>query len=129
MVQYIVLAVIAIVLVVIVILAAKRRAVSAHKQLKREGALSSQHSGPPNTQLYVGNIPYRTNDADLHAFFSHYGEIDTVRVIKDRRTGRAKGFAFITFVHLEDATAALDAHEKEFEGRSLIVRYAKPSGQ
>jgi RNA recognition motif-containing protein len=131
MIQYIAIAVVVIVLLVVIILAAKRRCATGKKAPAKQpkSRVSSEHSGPANTQLYIGNIPYRSNDQDLHDFFSRYGDIDTVRVIKDRRTGRSKGFAFVTYVDLDDAAAALDAHEQEFEGRALIVRYAKPSGR
>lgn len=129
MVQYIAIAVVVIVLLVVIMLAAKRRSAVAKKGPVKstKGRFEEQHSGPVNTQLYIGNIPYRTTDADLLDFFQQYGDIEAARVIKDRRTGRSKGFAFVTFVDLKSATAALDAHEQAFDGRSLIVRYAKPA--
>ncbi len=130
MVEYIAIAVVVIVLLVVVILAAKRRCGSMKNGCgsSHKGHSQSGYSGPANTQLYVGNLSYRASDSELRDFFSTFGEIDTIRVIKDRRTGRSKGFAFITYVNLEGATEALTAHEQDFMGRALIVRYAKPAG-
>lgn len=132
MIEYIAIAVVVIVLLVVVVLAAKRRCSGSGTQAKKSGAkrsANSEHSGPANTQLYIGNIPYRVTDSDLRDFFSEFGELESVRVIKDRRTGRSKGFAFITYVELDGASAALAAHEQDFQGRALIVRYAKPSNR
>lgn len=81
----------------------------------------------PNKQIYVGNVPYRLSESKMRDFFSAYGEIEKIRLIKDRRTGRSKGFGFVTYTDLGSSAAALDAHEQELGGRMLIVRYAKPA--
>lgn len=132
MVEYIAIAVVIIVLLVVVILAAKRRCKSGKRgpcKSKKNSSKNSSYSGPANTQLYVGNVSYRAEESELRDFFAGFGDVETVRVIKDRRTGRSKGFAFITFVDLEGASAALKAHEQDFAGRALIVRYAKPASR
>jgi RNA recognition motif-containing protein len=133
MIENIAVAIVAVVLVVIVVLAAKRRfctgAKKCTKKPQRRNSSQDAYSGPANTQLYVGNISYRASEDDLEDFFSGFGEIEMIRVIKDRRTGRSKGFAFITFADLDGASAALEAHEQELSGRALIVRYAKPAGR
>ncbi len=130
MVEYIAIAVVVIVLVVVAVLMAKRSSSSSKKTCTSTEKSHGQtaYSGPVNTQLYVGNLSYRASDAELKDFFSTFGEIDTIRIIKDRRTGRSKGFAFITYVNLEGAKEALTSHEQDFMGRALIVRYAKPAG-
>lgn len=82
--------------------------------------------GGGSEQIYIGNLPYRATERDLRARFSNYGRINDVRIVKDRRTGRSKGYAFITFSNARDAKKSLDAHGKELEGRSLVVHIAKP---
>jgi len=78
-------------------------------------------------KLYVGNIPYDTNEADLEAVFAEAGAVDSVAVVRDRDTGRARGFAFVTMVRDEDAQKAISQlHEKPFGGRTLTVNEARP---
>lgn len=78
-------------------------------------------------KLYVGNIPYDTNEADLEAVFAEAGAVDSVTVVRDRDTGRARGFAFVTMVSDEDAQKAISQlHEKPFGGRTLTVNEARP---
>jgi RNA recognition motif-containing protein len=78
-------------------------------------------------QIYVGNMNYRTTEEDINGLFSQYGEVQSVKLISDRETGRAKGFGFVT---MNDDTAAKEAiealNEKEFEGRTLRINEAKP---
>ncbi len=79
------------------------------------------------TRLYVGNLPYSTNDEQLRAVFQEIGlEPKEVRIITDRMTGQSRGFAF---VEVADATAAQTAisglHGKPFGGRTLTVNEAR----
>jgi RNA recognition motif-containing protein len=79
------------------------------------------------SKLYVGNIPYDTNEADLEAVFAEAGAVDSVTVVRDRETGRARGFAFVTMVTDDDAQKAItQLHEKPFGGRTLTVNEARP---
>lgn len=79
------------------------------------------------SKLYVGNIPYDTNEADLEALFADAGAVDSVTVVRDRDTGRARGFAFVTMVNDDDAQKAISTlHEKPFGGRTLTVNEARP---
>ena len=78
-------------------------------------------------QIYVGNMNYRTTEEALEGLFAQYGEVQSVKIITDRETGRAKGFAFITMN--DDAaakTAIEELNEKEFESRTLRINEAKP---
>lgn len=93
---------------------------------RRKSASSSQENYPAGEQLYVGNLPYQLNSHILKEIFSQYGEVATVRVIKNTRTGRSKGFAFVTYTDSKDAKKALSAHGEMIEGRSIVVRMAKP---
>ena len=79
----------------------------------------------PNKQLYIGNLPFSAREADVEAFFEHYGEVESVRIIRDRRSRRSKGFGFVTYVDTLSATQALELNQEDFRGRALIVRFAK----
>jgi RNA recognition motif-containing protein len=83
-------------------------------------------SAASGLQLYIGNLPYRVTQADLHAEFSHYGRIAETRVVTDRRSGRSKGYGFVTFKDARDANKALAAHGQQLDGRSLVVHMARP---
>lgn len=78
-------------------------------------------------RLYVGNLPYKTTDEDLNQLFSQAGAVDTVRVMRDMATGRARGFAFVEMATDEDAQKAISQfHEYQMEGRALVVNEARP---
>lgn len=109
---FIYIAIVLFILCVLVVLIAKKR---------RSTVASSQ-----GEQLYIGNLPYHVNNYQLKEIFSRYGEIQDVRVIKNARTGRSKGFAFITYVDSKNAKKALSAHGESIQGRSIVVRMAKP---
>jgi RNA recognition motif-containing protein len=79
--------------------------------------------------LYVGNLPWATTPEDLSAAFSNHGQVISSRIIKDKETGRSRGFGFVEVAD-EDAEkmiAALDG--KEFNGRTLTVNEAKVRGE
>ena len=79
------------------------------------------------TNIYVGNCSYDLTDEQLRDLFATYGEVDRVSIIRDRETGRSRGFAF---VEMSDSAAALAAIEglngTELGGRALKVNEAKP---
>ena len=78
-------------------------------------------------KLYVGNLPYDTNDQDLGALFATAGTVDSVNVMRDQATGRARGFAFIEMASDEDAQKAISMlNEHQLGGRSLTVNEARP---
>jgi len=78
-------------------------------------------------KLFVGNFPYETGEAELEALFSQAGAIDTVRVMRDMATGRARGFAFVEMGTDEEAQKAIsEFHEQQMEGRALVVNEARP---
>lgn len=79
-------------------------------------------------RIYVGNLPYSTNEAELRELFEQHGSVDDVSLIYDRDTGRARGFGF---VEMEDGDAddAIDAlNGSELGGRRLTVNEARPRG-
>lgn len=78
-------------------------------------------------KLYVGNLPYETNEQDLQDLFAQAGTVETVTVMRDRDTGRARGFAFVEMASSEEAQAAISQlNDQQFGGRRLTVNEAKP---
>ncbi len=78
-------------------------------------------------KLYVGNLPWSIDDQALKELFSSYGDIEEAVLIKDKFSGRSKGFGFVTFTNDEDAKKAIsEMHEKDTEGRPLTVSEARP---
>lgn len=78
-------------------------------------------------KLYVGNLPWSVDDRALKELFTSYGDITEAVLIKDKFSGRSKGFGFVTFANDEDAQKAItEMHEKDVEGRPLTVSEAKP---
>tara|TARA_Y100000817_G_scaffold287716_1_gene256441 strand:+ start:1961 stop:2221 length:261 start_codon:yes stop_codon:yes gene_type:complete len=77
--------------------------------------------------IYCGNISYDTSEDDLRDLFAQYGEVAGVRVIKDRDTGRSKGFGFVDMNNDDEAKEAIEAlNEKDFMGRALRINEARP---
>jgi len=77
--------------------------------------------------IYVGNLPYSTTDADLDAAFAAYGTVDKAKVVTDRETGRSRGFGFVEMANDDEAREALSAlNGHEMDGRKLIVNEARP---
>ena len=78
-------------------------------------------------KLYVGNLGYDVNDADLSQLFGQHGTVGSATVIMDKATGRSKGFGFVEMSSDEEAQAAMTAlNGKEHSGRALTVNEAKP---
>jgi RNA recognition motif-containing protein len=78
-------------------------------------------------RLYVGNLPYSATEDQLTELFSRAGKVDSVRVMRDMATGRARGFAFVEMGSDEDAQKAIsEFHEHQMEGRALVVNEARP---
>jgi cold-inducible RNA-binding protein len=78
-------------------------------------------------KLYVGNIPFETNENDLQELFAEAGAVESVNVVRDRETGRARGFAFVEMATDEAAQAAVtQLHDRTFGGRRLTVNEARP---
>jgi RNA recognition motif-containing protein len=80
-----------------------------------------------NRKLYVGNLPYQTSETDLTAHFAKAGSVETVNIMRDRETGRARGFGFVEMASETDAQNAIKTlHDQPFAGRPLIVNEARP---
>ena len=78
-------------------------------------------------KLYVGNLPYEIGEADLQDLFARAGQVETVSVMRDAATGRARGFAFVEMSTDEEASRAIsELNESQLGGRSLTVNEARP---
>ena len=78
-------------------------------------------------RLYVGNLPYSATEDQLTELFSRAGKVETVRVMRDMATGRARGFAFVEMSSDDEAQKAIsDFHEQQMDGRALVVNEARP---
>lgn len=80
-----------------------------------------------NSKLYVGNLSFNTHEAGLRAAFAAFGNVTDVHIATDRETGRARGFAFVTFATEEESKLAAEKmNGAELDGRSLTVNEARP---
>jgi RNA recognition motif-containing protein len=81
-------------------------------------------------RLYVGNLPFSTNDAELKEAFSQAGTVTSAQVIVNRESGRSKGFGFVEMSTDDEAAAAIEMFNgKDFGGRNLVVNEARPPEQ
>ncbi|UCD64013.1 MAG: RNA-binding protein [Candidatus Zixiibacteriota bacterium] len=77
--------------------------------------------------IYVGNLSYDTTEEELRQAFEDFGEVTSVSVIKDKYTGRSRGFGFVEMASQEAGEAAIAGlNEKELGGRKLNVNQARP---
>ncbi|MHB8778991.1 MAG: RNA recognition motif domain-containing protein [Anaerolineales bacterium] len=78
-------------------------------------------------KLYVGNLPYAATEDDLKEHFSQAGNVTSVALIKDRASGRAKGFGFVEMETNDEAQKAISMFNgQDFMGRAITVNVAKP---
>jgi RNA recognition motif-containing protein len=77
--------------------------------------------------IYVGSLSYEVTEEDLREAFEVFGEVETVKVIKDNYTGRSKGFGFVEMPSKAEGRSAIDGlNTKELKGRTLNVSEARP---
>src|ERR1700712_2406632 len=76
--------------------------------------------------IYVSNLSFNTNDAELNELFSKFGTVSSAKVIMDRETGRSRGFGFVEMPSSDEGKdAMLGLNNKEVEGRAMSVSEAK----
>ena len=81
-------------------------------------------------KLYVGNLSYDTTEETLHTLFAEVGEVESVTIITDQRSGRPKGFGFVEMGTEEAASAAIERlNGQPLDGREINVAEAKPPRQ
>lgn len=77
--------------------------------------------------IYVGNLPYRADDAKLQELFAQHGTVTSAQVIIDKFSGESKGFGFVEMPDRDEALQAIQAtNEQDFMGRSLRVNESQP---
>jgi len=77
--------------------------------------------------LYVGNLPHSTTEAELRTVFEAHGAVEKVSIVTDRETGRARGFAFVEMTDAGEAEKAIAAlNGTELGGRAMKINEAKP---
>jgi RNA recognition motif-containing protein len=82
-----------------------------------------------STKLFVGSLPWSISDDSLKSVFEPFGEVVSAKVIKDRQTGRSKGFGFVEMANDTEANKAMTAlNGSDLSGRNIIVNEAKPKG-
>ncbi|MBQ4813823.1 RNA-binding protein [Pseudoalteromonas luteoviolacea] len=79
----------------------------------------------PTKTLYVGNLPYRANEQAVRELFEEKGQVFSVRLLKDKNTGKRRGFGFVEMSEIDANKAIKDLNEMEFQQRTLKVREAK----
>jgi RNA recognition motif-containing protein len=79
------------------------------------------------TNIYVGNLAFGVDEKDLRSAFEEYGPVTSVNIIKDRETGRSRGFAFVEMTDAENARAAIEGlNLQPIGGRNVTVNEARP---
>ena len=80
-----------------------------------------------NRKLYVGNLSFQTTEADLEGLFARSGNVASVMLVRDRETGRARGFGFVEMATEDGAKQAIESlNSTMFGGRNLTVNEARP---
>ncbi|MGP9669770.1 RNA recognition motif domain-containing protein [Pseudoalteromonas sp. AOP31-A2-14] len=75
--------------------------------------------------LYVGNLPYRANEGVVRTLFEEQGKVFNVRLLKDKNTGKRRGFGFVEMAEADADSAIAKLNDSEFQQRTLKVREAK----
>lgn len=79
------------------------------------------------TNIFVGNLSYNTTQDELYEAFAAYGTVERVNIVKDRDTGKSRGFAFVEMTEAQEAEAAIShLNGAEVNGRALNVNEARP---
>jgi RNA recognition motif-containing protein len=78
-------------------------------------------------KLYVGNLPFSTSEDEVKEFFSQIGEVESVKIITDRETGRSRGFCFVEMENADEAISNLNG--KELGGRKITISEAREKEQ
>jgi RNA recognition motif-containing protein len=79
------------------------------------------------SSIYVGNLSHTATEDELRLAFAEYGTVSTVSIVKDRDTGRPRGFAFVEMADAKEAANAIrELNLREIDGRSVTVNEARP---
>jgi RNA recognition motif-containing protein len=81
-------------------------------------------------KLYVGNLPFRVDDAALSDLFARAGTVESATIARDQATGRARGFGFVEMASDEEAQKAIETlNNSDLEGRTIVVNEARPKSE
>lgn len=82
------------------------------------------------TNIFVGNLSFKTTQDDLHAAFSHFGTVERINIVTDRDSGQSRGFAFVEMTDRNAAeTAISQLNGSDLNGRAINVNEARPRPQ
>lgn len=82
------------------------------------------------TNIFVGNLSFRTTQDELHAAFANYGTVERVNIVTDRDSGQARGFAFVEMTDRSAAESAIShLNGSDLNGRAMNVNEARPKTQ
>jgi len=98
------------------------------KQNKNRSRNSKSKRSPGKSgvsELYVGNLPYGCSERDVRKMFSRYGQVTSVRLIKNRSNGKSKGFGFVEMPNSDIPAAVKALSGKPMKGRKLVVNEAR----
>ena len=77
--------------------------------------------------IFVAKLNFDTQEQDLQEAFEEFGEVSSVKIIMDKFTGRSKGFGFVEMPNDDEAKTAIeDLNDREFDGRTIVVKKAEP---
>ena len=78
-------------------------------------------------KIYVGNLSYEVDEEDLRLAFENFGQVDSVAIIKDKESGRSKGFGFVEMASKSEGQSAIDElNARDMKGRAINVNEARP---
>lgn len=101
--------------------------ISGHSKQRSRRCSLKEIKNNMNTKMYVGNLSYDANDGDIRELFEAHGSVTDVFIVKDRESGRPRGFAFVSMGTPEEMNAAIEAlNGAEFMGRNLTINEARP---
>ena len=79
--------------------------------------------------IFVAKLSYDTTESELQSLFEQFGDVDSVKVIMDKETGRSKGFGFVEMPNDAEALGAIEElNDSELDGRQIVVKKANPPG-
>ncbi len=77
--------------------------------------------------IFVAKLNFDTQESDLRAAFEEFGEVESVKIITDKFSGRSKGYGFVEMPNDDEGLAAIaDLNDQEFDGRTIVVKKAEP---
>lgn len=77
--------------------------------------------------IYLGNLSYKVRESDLQNILAEYGEITSCKIIKDRETGKSRGFGFVEMPNDDEAMKLIEElNGAELDGRTIVAKEAKP---